>query len=170
MSPFELRAALESMVCLVDSREQPTPYLRARLEQMGIPHERGKLDFGDYSAKFKLPDDTWLDLRDKVVVERKMSLDEICNCFCNDRKRFTREFERARDAGAKVYLLIENGSFEGAYEGKYRSHMQPQALVASMLAWLSRYNCQLVMCTPKITGKLIRDILYREGKELLENM
>lgn len=169
MSPFELRAALESMVCLVDSREQDTPYLRARLAQMNCPHEREKLDFGDYSAKFQLPDGSWLDLRDKVVVERKMHLDELCNCFCNDRKRFTREFERAKDAGAKIYLLIENGSFESAYDGKYRSHMQPQALIASILAWLARYNCQIVMCSPKTSGKLIRDILYREGKERLES-
>lgn len=170
MSPFELRAALESMVCLVDSREQNTPYLRARLARMNCPYEREKLDFGDYSAKFQLPDESWLDLRDKVAVERKMSLDELCNCFCNDRKRFSKEFERAKAAGAKIYMLIENGSFEGAYNGKYRSQMTPQALVASMLTWLARYNCQIIMCSPKISGMLIRDILYREGKELLGNI
>ena len=52
MNPFEIDEALDGMVCLVDSREQDTARLRARLNQMDCPNERIKLDFGDYSAKF----------------------------------------------------------------------------------------------------------------------
>jgi hypothetical protein len=48
--------------------------------------------------------------------------------------------------------------------------MLPQALVASLLAFLSRYNCQLIFCKPETSGKLIHDILYREMKENLSNM
>ena len=99
-----------------------------------------------------------------------MHLDELCNCFCKDRKRFEREFERAKKAGAKVYLLIEDASWEQAYNGKYRSRMAPASLVASMQAWLARYNCQIIMCKQETSGKLIHDILYRELKEHLEAM
>lgn len=168
MTPFELRDALEGMVVLVDTREQDTPRLRARLQEMNCPYERQKLDFGDYSAKFPLPNGEWFTLADKVVVERKMSLDELCNCYCKERARFEREFGRAKEAGAKIYLLIENASWEKAYKGDYRSQMASTAFVASLCAWLARYNCQLIMCKPETSGKLIRDLLYREGKERLE--
>lgn len=165
MHPFEVNAALESMVCLVDTREQDTPRLRARLKEIGCPWERRKLDFGDYSVRCSK-----LDLSGTVSIERKMDLDEICNCYCKDRKRFEREFERAKQAGAKIYLLIENGSWEDAYSGKYRSRMSPQSLVASIQAWLARYNCQIIFCESKTTGRLIHGILYRELKERLEEM
>lgn len=153
---------------LVDTREQDTPRLRARLKEMACPYERQKLNFGDYSAKFPIKNDEWLDLSDKVAVERKMSLDELCNCYCKDRARFEREFLRAKEADAKIYLLLENATWEKAYKGDYRSKMNASAFVASLCAWLARYNCQLIMCKPETSGKLIHDILFREGKERLE--
>lgn len=165
MHPVEVKAALESMVCLVDTREQDTPRLRARLREMGCPWERKKLEFGDYSVKCNS-----MDLSTSIAIERKMNLDELCNCYCRERKRFEREFERARQAGAKVYLLVEDGSWEDAYSGKYRSRMSPESLVASIQAWLARYNCQVIFCQPKTTGRLIHDILYRELKERLESL
>lgn len=163
MHPVEVKTALESMVCLVDTREQDTPLFRARLKEMNCQWERRKLNFGDYSVCCDV-----LDLSNQIAVERKMSLDELCGCYCKDRKRFEREFERARQAGAKIYLLIEDGSWEDAYSGKYRSRMEPVALVASIQAWLARYNCQIIFCQKQTTGRLIHDILYRELKEALE--
>ena len=165
MHPVEVKAALESMVCLVDTREQDTPRLRARLREIGCPWERKKLEFGDYSVKCDS-----MDLSTSIAIERKMNLDELCNCYCRERKRFEREFERARQSGAKVYLLVEDGSWEDAYSGKYRSRMSPESLVASIQAWLARYNCQVIFCQPKTTGRLIHDILYRELKERLEGL
>ena len=132
---------------------------------MGVPYERYKLDFGDYSVKCDR-----LSLANSVTVERKMSVDELCHCYCQDRARFEREFERAKDAGAKIYMLIEDATWEDIYGGKYRSKMRPESLVASILAWLSRYDCQLLFCKPSTTGQLIKDTLQRELKERLEAM
>ena len=170
MTPFELRDALDGMVILVDTREQDTSRLRARLNDMGCAYERQKLDFGDYSAKFPLPGGGWLDLSSAVCVERKMNLDELCACYCKDRGRFEREFERAKASGAKTYLLIENATWEMAFQGNYRSKMEAKALIASLCAWLARYNCQLIMLPQKYSGKIIHELLYREGKERLEAM
>ena len=156
------------MVCLVDSREQGTSRLRARLKQMNCPNERMKLDFGDYSAKFPLPNGEWFSLADKVVIERKMHIDELCNCYCQSRQRFINEFTRAAEAGAKTYLLVEDTSWEQVYNGKYRSQMRQTALVASILAWSARYNCIPIFCRAETSGKLIKDILYREAKERME--
>lgn len=169
MTPFELEAALGSMKLLVDTREQPTEKLKRRIADTGLLHERRKLDFGDYSCECTLPDGNRLDFSDKAAIERKMNLDELCACFGRERERFKREFERAKAAGCRLYLLVEDGSWEKAYNGKYRSLFTPQALVASIDAFRARYGMQLDFCRPETTGKLIRDILYRELKEYLQD-
>ena len=165
MNPFEVNAALKSMVILWDTREQQTPRARKRLKQIQVPIERVALSFGDYSAKCDA-----LDLRDSVAIERKMDLTELAHCYCQDRERFTREFERAKESGAKLYLLIENGSLDDAYSGHYRARVHPASLTASILAWLARYDCQILFCNANNTGKVVHDVLYRELKERLEEM
>lgn len=134
---------------------------------MKCPSARCKLDFGDYSASFEL-DGKVYSLTQKVAVERKMSLGELCQCFGQNRARFEREFERARKAGARLYLLVEDATWERAYAGAYRSRMSPQSLTASLCTWLARYDCRLIFCDPETSGYLIKDILYREGKERME--
>ncbi len=165
MRPWDVKDALETMIILVDTREQQTDRAKRRLARMGVPHERVKLDYGDYSAKCSA-----LDLRDKVVIERKMDLNELSGCFCQQRSRFTREFQRAADAGAKTYLLIENASIDDVYRHAYNTKMVPEAMAASIWAWCARYNCQIVFCSAMNSGKVIHDILYRELKERLEAM
>lgn len=169
MNPFEVSKALKNLTLIIDTREQDTDRLRRRIRQTGLSFVRQKLDFGDYSAKTTLDNGTEFDISSSVSIERKMNLDELCACYCKGRKRFIREFERAKSAGAKVYLLIENANWEKAYNGSYRSKMSPQALTASLFAWLARYDCQIIFCKEETSGKIIREILYREMKERLEN-
>lgn len=170
MTPFEVSEALDHLTLLVDTREQDTLSFRRRVKEVGLPWERRKLDFGDYSMRVELEDGQEVDFSPAVAIERKMSLDELCQCYGRGRKRFQREFLRAKKAGAKLYLLIENGSWEKALSGEYRSRMQPQALTASLTAWLARYDCQVLFCQAKSTPRLIREIIYREAKERLEGM
>lgn len=165
MDHFAVKRHLATMSVLCDTREQQTPRSARRLRQIGVPIERVALSFGDYSAKCDM-----LDLRSSVAIERKMDLSELARCYCQERKRFIREFERAKEAGAKLYLLVENGSLDEAYSGHYRARVHPSSLTASMLAWLARYNCQLLFCKEENSGQVIHDVLYRELKERLEAM
>lgn len=168
MKPSEIEQTLNSMVILVDTREHPTAEAKKRWERFGVPYRRDAIKSGDYSAEFSLPEGKTLDLREICVVERKMSLGEICNNFCQGRERFTREFERLRDGHTKAYLLIEGASWENILAGKYKSKMTPQSLLASITAWLARYNVVPIFCKAETTPKLIRELLYREAKEYLE--
>lgn len=166
---FEVGKMLESMTILTDTREQPTERFERRVEGFGLPYLRKCLPYGDYSAQYIDLDGETVSIENKVAIERKMNADEICTCFTKDRKRFAREFERARVDGAKVYLLIENENWEKIINGKYKSQLNPKALKASLLAWAARYNVHIVYCKEETTGGMIRDILYYELKELLEN-
>lgn len=167
LNPVELEKTLNTMVILVDSREHQTKEAIKRWESFGVPYERSCLKSGDYSAKFTLPDGSVFDMRDKVVIERKMSLTEICGNFCQNRDRFIREFERLKEADTKCYIVIEGANWEKAYNGAYRSQMNPKSLIASLTAWMARYNAHIIFCRPETTPKFIREILYREAKELL---
>lgn len=175
MTSKEVKQALESFTIIVDSREQETQKLIDRINQMEAPVIRRKLDFGDYSAKVQLPDGEEFSLERRACVERKMNFSELCGCFkstktVKSRERFEREFNRAKEAHARLYLLVECATWEKAYKGDYRSMMKPQALIASMLTWMVRYNSPIVMCQAATSGKLIRDILYREMKEALTRL
>ena len=170
MTPFELTKSLESIVCTVDTREQDTPSLRRRLKDIGFPYERKKLNFGDYSCIVTLPNGEICDLSGVFTIERKMDIDELASCFTSQRKRFTAEFERAKEAGAKIYLLLENGTMEKILNGQYRSKVHPNSLMASIFAFLVRYNCQILFCKAETSGRVIKEILYREAKEYLQDM
>ena len=167
MHPAEAEAMLNTLKVYVDTREQPTTKATWRYAQFGCEWEHRKLDFGDYTCSVTDSNGNEIYLNNVVAIERKMSLDELASCFTHDRSRFASEFERARDKHAKIYLLIETGSLDKAYAGDYRSMMRPEALTASIWTWLARYSCQLVMCSARLSGRIIHDILYREAKEYL---
>ena len=97
-----------------------------------------------------------------------MSLDELAMCFGTERKRFVREFERAKEIGMRIYMLVENASYENLYNHKYRSMLSPNAFTASLFAWMTRYDCRVIFCKEETAPKVIHDILYRELKERLE--
>lgn len=168
-SNFEVDKMLESMTVLVDTREQPTERFHKRTEGFQCPFERKCLPYGDYSAQYIDLDGKTVSLENKVAIERKKDLDEICMCFTRERARFEREFQRAKDDKARMYLLIENENWEKALNWKYRSQFNPKALKASLLAWTARYGLHIFYCKEETTGGMIRDILYYELKEILQN-
>ena len=170
MTPFELQKTLDSMVLLVDSREKPTAEAKKRWESFGVPYRIQALKSGDYTSEFILPNGDTFSLENICVIERKMSIDELCGNFCQNRDRFIREFDRIKEAGAKAYVVVEGASWEAIYNHRYHSKMSPQALVASLTAWMARYNAHIIFCRAETFPKLCREILYREAKEILTNM
>lgn len=171
MTPFELDKTLSTMVLVVDSREKPTAEAKKRWESFGVPYVIEPLKSADYTARFRLPNGETFSLENICLIERKMSIVELCGNFCQNRSRFIREFERIKEAGAKAYIIVEGGaSWEAIYNHRYHSQMAPQALVASLTAWMARYNAHIIFCRAETFPKLCREILYREAKEILTNM
>ena len=161
---------LESMTIIVDTREQPTQKAIKRWNSFKYPYNRAKLDFGDYSAIFEcnIGDRNYkLDLTKHCAIERKMSLDELSANFTFQRERFAAEFDRAKRAKAKLYLLIENSSIDNIIDGNYMSNFAKNAYIASIFAWIARYNCHVIFCKSSHTSRIIPEILKREAKEIL---
>lgn len=173
MEIFEIDECLKSMSIIVDSREQKSERALKRYSSFTVPYSRQTLDYGDYSYNFTLPCGKLLygpntTVQGHCVIERKMNLEELSNCFCQSRARFEREFQRAIANNASIYLLVEDASWENLINGKYKTKFNPKAYFASITAWMARYNCRVVFCKHETSGRLIQEILYRELKERLE--
>ena len=171
MNNFDLEKTLSTMTIICDSREHATAEAKKRWESFVVPYRIQGLRSGDYTAEFILPNGETFSLENICVIERKMSIGELCGNFCQNRARFIREFERITEAGAKAYIVVEGGAnWEAIYNHKYHSQMAPQALVASLTAWMARYNAHIIFCRTETFPKLCREILYREAKEILSNL
>ena len=168
-SHFEVDKALDDMRIIADTREQDTAAFRRRFAACEpVPEiSRRKLDFGDYTAETTIGNDV-ICLADTVAIERKMSLDELAMCFGRERGRFEREFQRAQAKGARIYLAVENASWENLLAGRYRSKLPPKAFAASLAAWTARYNIVPVFCKAESFGRVAQIILRYELRNYLE--
>lgn len=87
-------------VIFIDTRQQVGKHETKHqwFTEHGITTERRKLDFGDYATDAS-----------NIVVDTKRSVAEIAqNIGGKEHARFRRECERARDAGYRLVILIEN--------------------------------------------------------------
>lgn len=170
METYDQIAMLDSMKILIDTREQPTDKAKKRYESFGVPYERRKLEYGDYTYTAQKPDGSWIFPDSEAVnpllaIERKMHLDELAGCFTHDRGRFEREFERAKEHDARIILLIEDANWENLLNGRYRSKFNANAFIASICAWTARYDIVLIFCKAESSGRIIHDFLYYDLKE-----
>lgn len=173
MDVFTQKEVLKTFGVLIDTREQDTPKANKRYTAFGCPFRRQVLSYGDYTYTATLPDGSEINIGEKAVfplcvIERKMSLDELAQCFTRERERFVREFARAKANKAKIYLIVENATWEGILNHRYKSRFAPNAFLASIMAWLSRYDMSLIFCKEDSSGRLIKEILFRDLKERLE--
>lgn len=173
MTHFEEMQILESMEILVDTREQRTAKAEQRYNSFGVPYSRATLSYGDYTANFTLLDggklyDISKTINPICIVERKMNLDELAQCFTHSRERFEKEFHRATANNCFIHLICEDGSYEKIEGHKYKSKFPPKSFLASITAWERRYNIHFHFCSSLESGHLIKEFLYRDMKERIE--
>lgn len=172
MHPYEIDEILKTFSIIADTREHNTPASKKRFMAFGVPVSRAALSYGDYCANVIIAGKPLHSCSGSIsppcCIERKMSLDELAGNLTRGRDRFQREFERAKKAGARLFLLVENASWEAIIFHRYRSRMHPHALMASLIAWMVRYDITPVFCKADTAGEVIREILYRDIKERLE--
>lgn len=116
----------ESVVCIVDSREQ------LPLDLGPLRTEVGTLQTGDYSIK---------GLEHLVCIERK-SLDDLLGCCGRDRERFERELQRM--LAYPVRLLLVESTWPEIELGQWRSKLTSSQVMGSLIGWTAQ-GIQLAM-------------------------
>ena len=144
--------------------------------------EKG-LKVGDYTIAVQLPNKEVINFKDKIVIERKQDLNELCqNLFDSKSKneegltRFERELKRACEQDIKIHLVIEitdmHSKILSSRHFRYdkASKVTPASFYAMLHSLASRYNVSIWYTDKKDSARLIHDILYYGAREYLKTV
>lgn len=157
----ELEELLKSIVILIDTREQENKHILSYLDKKKVPYKYLKLNHGDYS--FYLPANEKLGIhRDLyftniVTVERKGSLEELSGNFTKGRANIEEEFIRKR---GKMYLMIENSTYEDILKHNYNTKYEPLSFIATLNSFETRYDLKTAFVTKAAAGNFIYHKFY----------
>lgn len=114
------------MEIMIDSREKRPFEFPERFVS-----RRTKLYTGDYSIEgFEKPGPMG------IIVERK-SLDDLVGCcYGSNRDRFEKEMDRMKAYGSR--MVVVEASWQNILAREYRSRMEPNAIIGSIMSWRSR--------------------------------
>lgn len=122
---------------------------------------RCALPFGDYIAA------------PRVAVDTKQNISEIGINMCGsgrEKHRFTEECKKAKEAGCKLFFLIEDAKFKCIDDlyGKsiylFNGQIIPgDQLATAMHTMTNRYGCEFRFCSPDEAGRIIIQLLETEN-------
>lgn len=149
---------------LEDTRNKPekNAYIRKQLEKLDYQVERCKLYTGDYTYPHN----------QKICIDTKQDLQEVCGNVTQQHKRFKAECERAKVAGIKLVILVKEASIKSLEDVpkwyNWRLKFSPRATTGKQLwkimsTMSENYGVEWRFSTPSNMGKTIVDIL--EGND-----
>ena len=128
LTPYRIRQwPLDHVKVFVDSREQQ-PW-----DLSPMRTETTTLATGDYSSACG-----------RYLLERKNGIDELISCMTSGRERFERELERMQ-AFESAIVLVES-AYDELATGQYRSRMNRDSALATLVAWQQRYQIPFQFC------------------------
>ena len=156
---------MENQLIIVDTREKPAAIKRiiAYFEENNIQYERSKLLFGDY-MDYNRPG---------VVIDRKQNIAELAKNCTTEAERFKREMDKARKAGAKLIILVEQNRYYD--RGKWvrvsniedlltwsspNTQVRGEKVFRVLASWRAKWPVDVIFCDKRSTGQMIEKILY----------
>ena len=167
-SDKDIKQMIKQLTVLIDSREKANDHITDYFTKNHIAYETTALSYGDYSCRIPtLTGDIYF--HDSIVIERKNSLEELSGNLTRDRERFEKEFLRAGNDGCKVYLVIEDmGGYSSIVNHSYKTEFKPNAFMASLKAWETRFNLNVQFIDKQYAGFFILSTLKYFVKEALK--
>lgn len=157
------------MHLLIDSNQKQGQHKlkHEHFEAVGVVSYRLRLPFGDYA------------LAPSIVVDTKADIYELANNIDVEHDRFRAECIRARDAGCRLIILVENrdnvqclADLERWTESDahFRMRRGKQRISGKRLARAcatmhERYGVEFMFCTPEQAGPLIIELLQGGGAD-----
>lgn len=150
---------------LIDSREKPKAIqtIKEQFDRAGVTYEVSKLLFGDY-MDYNRPG---------IVVDRKQNISEIAKNCTIEHDRFENELKRAKKAGAKLVILVEQNRYKDRgnwvhvndiadlmlWSGPHTT-IRGEKVFRVLSAWCSKYDLEVMFCDKRQTGNKILEIIY----------
>lgn len=168
----ELKAIMKSMVIVVDTREQANTHIIEHMDKKKIAYATSEsLPYGDYTCfipkneQFGIMRDLWF--TDIVTIERKNSLEELSSNLTKHRERFEAELQKHK---GRMYLMIENATYEDLLEGKYNTQYNKASYIASLHAFQSRYDLDIRFIKKDYAGQFIAYTLAYHVREYFKKI
>lgn len=150
-------------VIIEDTRNKPdkNKHIRKQLESLGYKVERCKLYTGDYSYA----------TNQSVCIDTKADLQEVCGNLTQQHERFQAECIRAKEAGIRLVILIQDPRIHSLNEvpswynwrlKKNRLALTGKKLYRIMATMVERYGVEWQFTTRDKIGERIIEIL--EGR------
>lgn len=155
---------------IIDSREKQKAIknILKAFDLKGINYETSKLLFGDY-MDFSRP---------QIVVDRKQNIAELAKNCTVDHDRFIRELERAKKAGSRLVILVEQNRYKDRDKwlrvetisdlmlwSSPHTTIRGEKVFRILSSWVAKYPIEVRFCDKRNTGKEILRIIYGEGNE-----
>ncbi len=84
-----------------------------------------------------------------------------------ERARFEIEFMKARNRGAKIYLMVEAPSgYNDIIEHNYQTRFDPISYMGSLRAWENRFDCYVQFMKQQHSGYYIASTFFYYAWEL----
>lgn len=151
------------MIILEDSRQKPekNAHIRQQLEDLGYKVERTKLWVADYTFP----------TNQSICVDTKKDMGEIESNLIHDHERFKAECIRAKEAGIKLVILIQDPKLKQLSDvfGWFnirkkwsKKAASGQQLAKMMYTMQERYGVTFQFTKKQEIGKRIVEILKNE--------
>lgn len=163
----ELKTLLDSLVIIVDTREQKNTHILNYFQKKNVPFKLRTMKTGDYSAMIPANSELGLtrDLYFSAAIERKNGVDELVESI-KDRQRFENELIRSTKHPFRMIVEDLHG-YEKILMGNYRSKYEPKSLLGSLKTFENRYNFTTVFLDPKTSGNyILHHFLYFAREQL----
>lgn len=157
----EMKKILDSMVVIVDTREQNNQHIIDFFNRKNIPYKVVKNDYGDYTAMIpkgtinQFTADIYFD-RD-IAIERKNGIDEIAGNLKDDAYRLKKELAHMNMYNIKYFFFVEDPNYHvNLREGNYRSQYDPFTLMQRIKKGIeAEYNTVIVPINKNCIGSEI---------------
>lgn len=147
-------------VILEDTRNKPdkNKHIREQLEKLGYKVERSKIYCGDY---------TWA-INQQICIDTKKDMHEVESNLIHDHERFKAECIRAKEAGIKLIILIQDSKLKELNDVyswfNIRRKWSPKAATGRQLAKMMftmshKYDVEWQFCKKDDCGKRIVELL-----------
>lgn len=152
---------------IVDTREKPKAIagILEHFDGCGIPYERSKLLFGDY-MDYNRPG---------IVIDRKQNIAELAKNCTTEAERFKREMDRAKKAGARLVILVEQNRYKDRDKwirvetiedlltwSSPNTMIRGEKIYRVLASWRAKWPIDVIFCDKRSTGRNIVKILYTD--------
>ena len=156
-----------SRLLLIDTREKPKAIenIIKDFDNADIIYERSKLLFGDYMD--------WN--RPGIVIDRKQNIAELAKNVTVERSRFVSELNRAKMAGAKLVILVEQNRYKDRDKWIHvddisdlilwsnpHTKIRGEKVFRVLSDLIYKYDISVEFCDKRMTGRRILEIIYGE--------